>query len=139
MRTFTQSKGAGQPSLADSCDLGGEDFEVSFDNPAGEAVVFQLFTGPSVTTIDQTKPARVLQVYRATSFAFGDRARCTLTSFPASQVSDLAIQVRAVDYAGNVSDFSNAIQLKSSSSGCSATGGTALILLSALFLRRRRP
>jgi hypothetical protein len=137
LRTFTHSKGSGQPRNRDTCDLGGEDFEVSFDNPAGEAVVFELFTGPSVATIDQTKPARVLQVYRATSFTFGDRGRCTLTSFPASQVSDLAIQVRAVDYAGNVSDFSNALQLKSASSGCSATGSTALILLSALFLRRR--
>lgn len=67
--------------------------------------------------------------------AFGDKLLCNPQRLAISSMPSLAVQVRAVDIAGNVSELSNAIQVK----GCSATGGTALILLSALFLRRRRP
>lgn len=119
-----------------TCDLGGEDVTVDFVNHATEPVLFEIFTGPTTASIDLTRPGLIIDPSHLTSFRFGDQGLCN-PRFAISSTASLAIQVRAVDFAGNVSELSNPLQLKTG--GCSATGGTALILLSALFLRRRRP
>lgn len=111
-----------------SCNLGGEGFLVSLSSPV-DGVLFQVFTGPTTASIDTSSPAMVLQVNPSASFFLGDSSVCG-PRFPVSKMANLAIQVRTVDLAGNVSELSNAVQLKSS--GCSATGGSTLVLAALL-------
>lgn len=129
--SFTHSVG---PLIARStCELvGGEGFVVSLSSPV-DGVVFQIFTGANPESIDTSSPAMVLPVDPSASFFLGDSSLCS-ARFPASKMANLAIQVRTVDLAGNVSELSNPLQLKGS--GCSATGGSALVLAALLLARK---
>lgn len=119
------------------CDLGGEEFRVNVESgtPAEPFEVLEVFMGPRVDAIDTSTPALV--VPHRGGFSLGNRSLCSNT-FPVSTFADLAVQVRTRDAAGNVSELSNAVQLKGG--GCSAAGsalGVAWVVL-ALARRRRR-
>jgi hypothetical protein len=113
-----------------TCDTGGETFSVPVPSVSG---VYEVFIGPTVSTIDTTTPALTL----SGSFGVilvGDGSLCD-SNFPVSTTADLAIAVREVDLAGNVSPLSEPIQLKGGATGCTATDGPTLMILAGLLTR----
>jgi hypothetical protein len=121
----------------DGCDLGGEAFFIAVErgSPPEAFEILEVFTGPRIDAIDTSAPALVVSQQEA-RVALADNSACGV-SFPVSTLADLAVQVRSRDAAGNVSELSNAVQLKGG--GCSA-GGSALGLGWAVlaFVRARR-
>jgi hypothetical protein len=117
------------PALGRStCDLGGDGFTLTLSGFVSEPFTFfEVFTGPATDRIDTTKPA--LLVPAGARFFLGDASVCE-HNLSTSTMSDLAVQVRTVDGAGNASAFSNAVQLKRG--GCSSAGGPALGLVGLL-------
>jgi hypothetical protein len=122
------------PALGRStCDLGGDGFTLTLSGFVSEPFTFfEVFTGTATDRIDTTKPA--LLVPAGASFFLGDASVCE-HNLSTSTMSDLAVQVRTVDAAGNASALSNAVQLKRG--GCSSTGGPALGLGGLLLLALR--
>lgn len=124
-RIGTFSFRQGEWLFRSSCDLGGEEFLINVESgtPTEPFEVLEVFMGPRTDAIDTSAPALV--VPHQGGFLLGNRGLCSNT-FPVSTLADLAVQVRARDAAGNVSELSNAVQLKSG--GCSAAAGPALAL-----------
>lgn len=119
-----------------TCDLGGEEFRITVQSqsPTESFEVLEVFAGPRTDAIDTSAPALV--VPHRGGFSLGNRALCS-NNFPVSTLADLAVQVRSRDAAGNVSEFSNAVQLKSG--GCSAAGSAlGLGWMGLAFARARR-
>ena len=114
-----------------ACDLGGEGFLISLSSPI-DGAFWEVFSGPTAATIDLSTPSMAIQVDASNSFFFGDASLCS-SRFPVSKMPSLAIQVRTVDLAGNASELSEPMQLKS---GCSITGGSALVLALLLLTRK---
>lgn len=116
-----------------TCDLvGGECFLIALSSP-GDGVLVHVFTGATTESIDSAVPAMVLPISGSSSFFLGDSVLCS-PRFPVSKMSNLAIQARTVDLAGHVSELSNPLQLKGG--GCSASGGSALVLAALLLARK---
>ncbi len=116
-----------------TCDLGGEGFLVSAgDFQPVDSLYFEVFMGPSPERIDTSSPAVVVPA--AAQFFFGSSSLCSPV-VDTTGASELAIQIRAVDGAGNASELSNALQLKSG--GCSATGGSLALIALLVFFRRK--
>lgn len=121
-----------------SCDTGGEQFVVTVESgePVERFEVLEVFVGPRPDAIDVSAPALVLP--HRDGFVIGDLSACS-SNFKVSTLPELAVQVRARDAAGNVSELSNAVQLKSG--GCSAAGsalGLGWAVLAFVRTRRRR-
>lgn len=120
-----------------TCDLGGEQFTLPvFGHTTEDSLaVFEIFTGRTTATIDTSAPALIVPAVFGV-VGVGDMSLCSPKT-PTSTVSELAIQARLVDGAGNASELSNAVQLKGG--GCSAVGGSAFGLAALLVLVRRNP
>lgn len=115
---------------ASSCG-GGETIKLEITGNEDDAVFYEVFAGNTVETIDFEKPVQVL----SERFSYLSSHSCS-SNFPLGERPDLALAVRAIDAAGNVSDFSIARQLKTA--GCSTTPGLfVLISLIPLFRRKR--
>lgn len=130
----TRAQGGGQ--FRSTCDLGGEDFRISVESgaPVDPFEVLEVYLGAHADGIDAGAP--MLVVPHRDGFVLGNRLLCA-NNFPVSRVADLAVQVRTRDAAGNVSELSNAVQLKGG--GCSTAGpGLGLACLALAFARGRR-
>ncbi len=116
------------PVFHNTCEIsGGEGFTISVIDPEAAEVVYEIFTGPNAKSIDTSAPAVVLP---SGAITLHDASLCG-RNFPVSSRGSLAVAVRSRDFAGNVSELSNAVQLK----GCSTTGGPGLLILASLLTR----
>lgn len=123
-----------------NCDLGGDAFMIFVESgsPREAFEVLEVFVGARTDAIDTAQPALVVGAPEG-AFYLGDASACS-RNFATSTMGDLAVQLRSRDAAGNVSEFSNAVQLKGG--GCSATAGATaglgwLVLPLARGRRRR--
>lgn len=109
-----------------------ESVALELDSPeaGAEATGLLVFTGESMSSPSLQGEAQVF-----TTDGFLINARCS-TNFPLKSTADLALAVRVIDAAGNVSELSQARQAKSA--GCSTTSAELLVVLAAAVFCRRK-
>jgi hypothetical protein len=116
------------PIFRSTCLREGEAFSVAVSDPESAEVIYEVFTGSTVASIDSSEPTLVVPAIGA--ITLDDASTCGW-NFAVSKTPALAVAIRSRDFAGNVSELSNAVQLK----GCSASGGPALMVLAGLLTR----